>query len=90
MLPGLTEGRIVHYVLAERDLPETHKRDAGTCVPAIVVNCWRSLNRDDGYSNLQVFVDGTNHGVPSGMIWATSRTYSEGNEPGTWHWPERT
>jgi hypothetical protein len=60
MLPGLSEGRIVHYVLKESDLSERHKYSAGRHRPAIVVNSWPGLNRDDGYSNLLVFLDGSN------------------------------
>ena len=106
MLPGLTEGRIVHYVLAEHDLSADHKYCAGRHRPAIVVNRWEGLGRNDGYSNLLVFLDGSNDDEnykfseilgpggktersPKFILWATSRTYSEGKEPGTWHWPEK-
>jgi len=37
MLQGLTEGRIVHYVLQSTDLPESHQHEVGKAVPAIVV-----------------------------------------------------
>jgi hypothetical protein len=60
MLQGLSEGRIVHYVLAEHDLSARHKYSVGRHRPAIVVNSWPDLGRDDGYSNLLVFLDGSN------------------------------
>jgi hypothetical protein len=54
---------------------EVHEGDI--CV-AIVVRC-RSLDPDDGV-NLRVLLDG-NHD-----LWAERRT--EGDTPGTWHWPD--
>jgi hypothetical protein len=89
MFPGLTEGRIVHYVLQSTDLPESHQHEVGKAVPAIVVNTWPHLNRDDGYANLTVFPDWSDQGVPAGLLWATSRVYDESGKPGTWHWPPR-
>jgi len=81
MLKGLSEGRIVHYVLSETDLPPSQARAIGRHRPAIVVNSWPNLGRDDGYSNLVVFLDGTNDmgtrimEVPT-TLWATSRVMS--------------
>lgn len=86
--PGLTEGRIVHYVLPDG-------RSAGQIRPAIVVRVWRDVSPDliaQGYSNLQVFIDGTNdypNAANSNAIWATSKVYSEDKELGTWHWPPK-
>jgi hypothetical protein len=93
-MDGLTEGRIVHFVLAENE----HR-------PAIVVKVWRNYNEagelvppDNGVSNLQVFTDGLNdryhseqlpQGFESGIAWKTSVLYSENKEPGTWHWIEK-
>jgi hypothetical protein len=73
---NLTEGRIVLYVIKE-----------GEYRPAFVVKVW---SRTVGTSNLQVFVDGTNDGFPSGenVVWRTSVVYSEDKRPGTWHWLE--
>lgn len=102
MLAGLIEGRIVHYVLAPHDVPVEFSHCVGLHRPALVVNAWPYLDREDGYSNLTVFVDwsndgnfdidekgrGVNRAAPS--IWATSRIYSEDKTPGTWHWIERT
>jgi len=94
-MEGLTEGRIVHYVL-----------DSGEHRPAIVVKVWRYpdpdvvdqdgaalLNPRNGCSNLQVFTDSDagakfNDALPP-VMWATSRVYSENKEPGTWHWIEK-
>lgn len=49
-MEGLTEGRIVHYVLPDGNHEGEHR-------PAIIVKVW---NKTTGYVNLQVFVDGTN------------------------------
>lgn len=81
-MEGLTEGRIVHYVL-----PDGKSRGASR--PAIVVNSWPDVNpelRTKGYCNLMVFVDGDNDYEGKSLIWATSKTFSENGEPGTWHW----
>ena len=92
-MDGLTEGRIVHYVM-----PNGNHR------PAIIVNAWKELSPPcDGYANLQVFTDGTNDliGVPdvfkdhlnaiaSGTWWVTSICNDETDkERGTWHWIEK-
>lgn len=79
-LAGLTEGRMVHYVLPDG-------RSSGEHRPAIVVKVW---NKATGYVNLQVITDGSNDGDPyaAGIHWATSISYSEGKEPRTWHWIE--
>ncbi len=92
MLSGLSEGRIVHYVLSETDAPANKPHLIGAHRPAIVVNAWAHLGREDGYSNLLVFLDGTNDAVgvaPSYILWATSRVNDETGKPGTWHWPEK-
>lgn len=80
-LAGLTEGRMVHFVLPDG-------RSAGEHRPAVVVRVW---NKATGYVNLQVLTDGSNDGdlYAAGVYWATSVTYSEGKEPRTWHWIEQ-
>lgn len=81
-MDGLTEGRIVHYVMTNGE----HRA-------AIVVKVW---SKESGVSNLTVFTDWTNDmktsdGSPlqSGDMWETSVLYSEEPKPGTWHWIER-
>lgn len=90
-MKGLTEGRIVHFVM-----PNGEHR------PAIVVRVWREIaSACEGYVNLQVFTDGSNdvlgseqftsfdaEAIRRGVLWKTSVCYSETKEPGTWHWPE--
>ena len=95
-MDGLTEGRIVHYVM-----PNGQHR------PAIVVQVW-DYTGPSGTSNLQVFTDGPNDkpftpaekqknidfGIDSeqvahGHLWRTSIMYSEEHTPGTWHWIEK-
>lgn len=89
VMKGLTEGRIVHFVL-----PDGQHR------PAIVVRVW---NQDNGCANLLVFTDGTNDRdfnraewylntkpiVVGAVVWATSIIHSEEPKPGTWHWIEK-
>jgi hypothetical protein len=85
-MEGLTEGRIVHYVM-----------QSGEHRPAIVVRVWDVTGAPKGYVNLVVFVDGANDlhyasvpGTPDQVtIWATSKRYSEDKEPDTWHWIEK-
>jgi hypothetical protein len=83
-MEGLIEGRIVHFVL-----------NNGEHRPAILVKVWESL-RSEGTVNMIVFLDGINEtGIIRGHLdttftaWRTSVHYSEGQEPGTWHWIER-
>jgi hypothetical protein len=71
---GLTEGRIVRYVLD--DGPH-----AGESRAAVVVKVW---DRETGCVNLQVFLDGENDG--DSKAWVTSVFYSEEHDPRTWHW----
>jgi hypothetical protein len=92
-MDGLTEGRIVHYVM-----PNGQHR------PAIVVKVWNS----NGMANLQVFTDGPNDlpftleekeqfsnfgmvlaDVHHGHVWKTSILFSEEPKLGTWHWIEK-
>ena len=85
-MEGLTEGRIVHYVLPDGPNRGQHR-------PAIVVRVWRSGYAPD-LVQLQVFTDGTNDGYAESVIWRTSVHYGSesrvgGPEPGTWHWIER-
>ena len=81
-MEGLTEGRIVHFVLAEGE----HR-------PAIVVKRW-----SENCANLQVFVDGTNdarfdvplEALKTGVMWATSVVHDpEGKQVRSMHFPER-
>ena len=81
VIEGLTEGRIVHYVLED-------SRNKGQHRPAVIVQVW---DHGSGVSNLQVFTDGRNDGqfYAGGLAWKTSVCYSEDKEPGTWHWIEK-
>lgn len=83
-MEGLTEGRIVHYVLQ-------NGRNQGSHRPAIVVRDWKQEN---GLVQLQVFTDARNdfefgQDGHDGLLWATSVHYSESQELGTWHWIEK-
>ena len=84
-MPGLAEGRIVHYVL-----------EAGAHRPAIVVKNWHTPG---GCCNLQVFLDGVDAGLARadiqetesyrGITWRASVLHSVEPVRGTWHWPEK-
>lgn len=78
-LSGLTEGRMVHFVL-----PNGEHR------PAVIVRVWHVTGACDGYVNLQVFTDGTNDGQENaaGIVWKTSICFDENKSVGTWHWIE--
>lgn len=86
-MEGLTEGRIVHYVLPDGPHAGEHR-------PAIVVKVWRSNDGTppaNGYSNLVVFMDGTNDGAQFGgcLHWATSVEHDADRRMRTWHWIEK-
>jgi hypothetical protein len=90
-MEGLTEGRMVHFVL-----PNGEHR------PAVVVKVWNTNGGCEGYVNLQVFLDGYNDFGASepqsvswamdcdrGMAWVTSVCYSLEPKKRTWHWIEK-
>lgn len=92
VIPGLTEGRMVHFVLGgESRHPGEHR-------PAMIVKVWN--HAEPGTSNLCVFVDGENDfprriAADDGALlasmtqWQTSINHSEEKEMGTWHWIEK-
>jgi hypothetical protein len=78
-LAGLTEGRMVHFVM-----PDGEHR------PAVIVRVWHFSGVCDGHVNLQVFTDGTNDGQANaaGIVWQASICYDANKGLGTWHWIE--
>ena len=92
-MEGLTEGRIVHYVLTRADAKEINlKRTCnevgeGMHFPMIVVRVWS----ETGNVNGQVFLDGLN------TLWVQSvnpdptpgELKPNVRKSGTWHWIER-
>ncbi len=80
-LPGLTPGRMVHYVLESGPKVGTHR-------PAIVVDVLDPA----GSCELHVFVSRGDFptGEHPGLGYAAVAAYSEKHEPGTWHWIEPT
>jgi hypothetical protein len=72
-------GRVVHYVLPDGRYPGEHR-------PAFIVKVW-----SETHVNLQVFVDGTNDYTDyNGSVWVTSVAFDpSGEQPRSWHWPER-
>jgi len=87
-MEGLTEGRIVHFVLPDG------VRNAGEHRAALIVKIWPTM-KESGTVNMLVFLDGGNDTksgleAPLGSVqWQTSVRYSEGKEGRTWHWPEK-
>ena len=100
-MEGVTEGRIVHFVL-----------ESGEHRPAVIVNAWHDGGGTTGLVNLQVILDGTNDLHPTdpnkpippgacrfqaptredcvrGTLWRTSIHYSPEALEGTWHWIEK-
>lgn len=73
-------GRIVMFCPNEYDAQGTN--NGTTVVPAIIVRTWENTTYENDEVNLKVFTDGETD------VWRTSIPYSEGKEPGTWHWPE--
>jgi len=82
-MEGLTEGRIVHYVLSEG-------RNKGEHRPAIVVRVWRldGAPPDNGCCQLQVFTDESNDELPA-VMWVTSCVYDAEAAGRSWHWIEK-
>ncbi len=83
-MDGLTEGRIVHFVI-----------ENGEHRPAIVVRVWRGVHEgniktppENGVCQLQVFTDGANDQSEL-ILYRTSVLNDPECRPGTWHWIEK-
>ncbi len=93
-MEGLTEGRIVHYVL-NHDQDPIREEKHGEHRPAIVVKVWRDsqglVYHYEEAVQLQVFLDGANDILERnpGMMWKTSVPFSSDGRPGSWHWIEK-
>jgi hypothetical protein len=85
-MDGLTEGRIVHYVMPN-----------GKHRPAIITKVWRVPDSpgpepilktpENGMSNMMVFADPGDDG--GGPQYSTSVIYAEEPLVNTWHWIEK-
>lgn len=85
-MEGLTEGRIVHFVLP-------CGRSEGQIRPAIVTRVWRDADgksQENGVCQLTVFVDQVNDNLDQTFA-ASSAVYDGSDSPakGTWHWIPR-
>lgn len=83
-MDGLTPGRMVHYVMTEIDAAWEELSDGrpGAHRAAVVV----SVAVTEAFpvtANLHVHTDSSH------VLWRRNVPYSEGNEPGTWHWIEK-
>lgn len=78
-IPGLIEGRNVHYVIPEG------QKNAGQHRAAIICRVW---DNDTGLCNLNVFWDGNNDDQAD-EPWLGSIYYSAEPKPNTWHFMER-
>ena len=94
-MEGLTEGRIVHYVLRDGEfgysplpgLPPTLNHRAAIVVRVFSVP---AAYNTDGEANLLVFLDGLNDSADgSPLAWFGSVKYDPNGGAGTWHWPEK-
>lgn len=98
--PGVAPGRIVHFVLAEGDLPVVRSlggnmasAQPGETYPAFIVRKWDQ----PGLVNLVVLVDGpkvyhrtsAHFSCPSDELETLAAGAGVSYEPGTWHWPPR-
>jgi len=93
-MEGLTEGRIVHYVLreGERGHNTYTNRPTFNHRAAIVVRVFSvpAVYNTDGEANLLVFLDGLNDSADgSPLAWFGSVKYDPNGGEGTWHWPEK-
>jgi len=80
-------GRIVLFMPppsspGQPDGVESYGGNASSPLPAVIVRTWENTGYQNDEINLKVFTDAPND------AWHTSVPYSEGKEPGTWHWPE--
>ncbi len=79
-IPGLIEGRIVHFVLDHGPAKGEHR-------PAIIVKVW---DRTRHAAELTVFTE--KYDVPAGQPATLQRSavpYSEEGALGAWHWIEK-
>ena len=96
-MTGLTEGRVVRFVLAPEDvdavLVAKNPIPEGRSVVALIV---RVVDEDKGTVNLTLFPDwerdgfvNRGHAIPQplGIAQRQNVEYSETPTPGTWHWP---
>lgn len=80
-MKGLTEGRMVHYVIATGPSAGQHR-------PAVIVKVWDFFI---GYVNLHVLWDGGNDSADGSRPdpWVTSVEHDPtGERPRSWHWIE--
>jgi hypothetical protein len=93
-MPGLIEGRIVHYVLTEEDARKVNELRhasgnqgervfAGEHCPMIITRVGKMNSHYVDSESGQVFVDG------NFQYW-TNACFDEFQMPGTWHWIERS
>lgn len=89
-MQGLTNGRIVHYVMRPNDYGPCEAKTDAHHRPAIVVEDWGNGTRPDPDQavNLCVFPDGPKDGLTA-PFFKQYIVYSNSKEPGTWHWPEK-
>jgi len=99
-IPGLIEGRIVHYVLSEEDCDVIERGRRNLLVDSLGNNVWYGqtikpgdhcvaivvrVRAVDNAANLRILLDGTDEHYRFGIYKGC-----ESDLRGTWHWIERT
>lgn len=79
-IPGIIEGRVVHYVIP------LEQKNGGQHRAATICRVWDTTT---GLVNLNVSWDGNNDNADDRGTWLGSIYYSEDKAPNTWHWLER-
>lgn len=93
---GVSLGRIVHYVVAEHDLPRLRECGGnsyavGDIIPASIVRLW------GGSVNIKCHTDAprdywatsVQFAVPATEVETIAAGEKVSYEPGSWHWPPR-
>lgn len=102
-MDGLTVGRVVHYVLSEKDAQSINERNSigndlssEERVPAIVYHGGNRVREGQHCAMVIVHV-WDKDGMVNGQVlldgvsnyWATSVRYSDIKASGSWHWIEK-
>lgn len=102
-MEGVTNGRVVHYVISDSDAQEINARRYAADIPkdekieAIQYHVGSVVNAGDHCAMVITRVHNAEIGLINGKVlldgiddhWVTSRSYSDEKMPGSWHWIEK-